>query len=545
MVFKPHKDLSFEGYVMKNIILSILYILSQSLSAQSVTRDYIISQKYLNIPIDMKQNRQKVYFLSDRDTLTYAQIRIADGEPNYWVFKDVSSYKGKTIRLSFVKKVSGLDKIYQSDQFAGQDSLYRETNRPQFHFSSRRGWNNDPNGLVYLDGEYHLFYQHNPYESEWGNMHWGHAVSPDLLHWTELNDVLYPDRLGTMFSGSAVIDKNNTADWGHNTMVAVYTAAGKNQMQCIAYSKDRGRTFVKYEGNPVVGETRDPKVIWYEPTREWVMALFKVAGISFFTSQNLKDWQEVDHVNGFYECPELFELAVDGNTDHTLWVIYGGSGTYMLGDFNGKKFTPRYGKYRNTYGAHYAAQTYSNTPDGKRIQVGWGQIEAKGMPFNQMMCFPTELTLRTTNEGIRVFSEPIAAIEKLHRKAYHLSDMNVAEANEQLKMIDHELLHVIARLESMDGSRITLEYRGNKCITMDSDEINGVQTPSQHPGTLMFDVELLIDRTCLESYFQHGQIVFVDPLKPQVKTTGLEIVGKKEAVRIHKLDVFELDSIWQ
>ena len=316
----------------------------------------------------------------------------------------------------FSRQVKGIDSIYQADRFAGEDSVYREPNRPQFHFTSRRGWNNDPNGLVYLDGEYHLFYQHNPFETQWENMHWGHAVSPDLLHWKELDDALFPDRLGTMFSGSAVVDRDNTAGWGRNALVAAYTAdkAGR-EVQCIAYSNDKGRSFTKFEGNPVVGETRDPRVFWYEPNKEWVMALYKIAGISFFTSKDLKSWKEESHINGFYECPDIFALPVDGNPDKKLWVVHGGSGTYMVGDFDGRKFTPRYGKYRTTYGAYYAAQTYNDTPDGKRVQIGWGQIEHAGMPFNQMMLFPTELTLRTTNEGVRLFSEPIDAIRALAR----------------------------------------------------------------------------------------------------------------------------------
>ena len=211
----------------------------------------------------MKQERQKVHFLIGKDTLTYSVIRIADKEPEYWVFKDVSAYKGKKLILTFTDKVAGLDKIYQSDRFAGEDSVYKENNRPQVHFTSRRGWKNDPNGLVYHDGEYHLFYQHNPFEIHWENMHWGHAVSKDLLHWTELNDALYPDTLGTMFSGSAVIDKNNTSGWGKNAMVAFYTAAAKKMTQNVAYSTDKGRTFTKYQGNPILGPDRDPKVFWY------------------------------------------------------------------------------------------------------------------------------------------------------------------------------------------------------------------------------------------------------------------------------------------
>jgi fructan beta-fructosidase len=529
---------------MKKLSLLLLLSLLASAGMGQIVKEYKIKKQYLNFPIDMQQDRQMVHFVLKKDTLCYNVIRIADAEPDYWVFKDVSAYKGKKLKLIFSEEVSGLDKIYQSDEFAGQDSLYKEKNRPQFHFSSKRGWNNDPNGLVYFDGEYHLYYQHNPYEIHWQNMTWGHAVSPDLVHWTELNDALYPDPLGTMFSGSAVIDKNNTAGWGKNALIAAYTAAGKEQTQCIAYSTDKGRTFTKYEGNPVLGPTRDPKVIWYEPNKEWVMALYKVAGISFFTSKNLKDWKEESHINGFYECPELFELPIDGDPMNTLWVAYGGSGTYLLGDFNGKTFTPKYGKYRYTHGNHYAAQTYNNTPDGKRIQIGWGTIEAKGMPFNQMMCFPTELTLRTTNEGVRIFSEPIDAINDLHSKTHDLSGLSILEANEKLKAIDNDLLHVVARIESMNGQGISIDYKGNKYVSIDADQINEVQTPQRNPGKLLFDIEILIDRTSVESFINDGQIVFVKPLGESRKDLGLEIHGNAEETKIHSLKVYELKSIW-
>lgn len=532
---------------MKKLSLFIsLALLASSLISQEIIKEFNINKQYLNFPIDMQQERQMVQFVMAEDTLTYNVIRIADAEPDYWVFKDVSAYQGKTLKLIFSKDVKGLARIYQSDEFDGQDSLYQESKRPQFHFSSRRGWNNDPNGLVYLDGEYHLFYQHNPYEIHWQNMTWGHAVSSDLIHWTELNDALFPDPLGTMFSGSAVIDKNNTAGWGKNALIAAYTADKQGaEVQCIAYSLDQGRTFTKYEGNPVVGPTRDPKVFWYEPNQEWVMALYEVAGISIHTSKNLKEWKKESHIKGFYECPELFELPVDGDPKNTLWVAYGGSGTYLLGEFDGKTFSPKFGKYRYTYGNHYAAQTYNNTPDGKRIQIGWGTIESKGMPFNQMMCFPTELTLRTTPEGIRVFSEPIEAIEKLHVKKLDLTGLSVAEANKQMEDQKADLLHVIARLESLDGSGISIDFKGNRYAQMDADEINGIQTPQPQPGSLIFDVEILIDRTSVESFFQKGQIVFVKPLADPVKDTGLAISGRADQIKIHQLEVYELGSAWK
>jgi len=530
--------------IKKTTLIFTFVFMVSPLFGQDIVREFKVDKQYLNIPVNLKEDRQKVYFVLGHDTLTNAVIRIANKDPDYWVYKDVSKYRDQKLKIILSNDVKGLDAIHLADQFPGEDSLYKESKRPQFHFSTRRGWNNDPNGLVYLDGEYHLFYQHNPYEINWENMHWGHAVSTDLLHWKELDDALYPDHLGTMFSGSAVIDKNNTTGWGKNTLVACYTAAGAEQVQCVAYSSDNGRTFTKYEGNPVVGPTRDPKVIWHEPNQEWVMALYYNAGISFYTSKNLKTWQYESQIKGFYECPEIFELPVDGDPDRSMWVVYGGSGTYMLGDFDGKTYTPEYGKYRNTYGAHYAAQTYNNHPEGRRIQIGWGRIESSGMPFNQMMCFPTELTLRTTNEGIRMFSEPIEAIENLHKKKYDLSELSLSEANEKLAGIQHDLLHVVIRLESLNGSGISINYQGNTYGHMDADEIHGVQTPLPNPESLVFDVEMLIDRTSVEFYYQNGQIVFVYALKDSLINKGLEILGDEKNVKIHGFMIYELLSIW-
>ena len=171
--------------------LFVFSLLAYSAFSQGAEKKITINKKYLNFPIEHEQDRQKMVYMEGDKTITYVDIRLAEGEPNYWVFKDMTDYMGKTINIKFEKKVSGIDKIFQSDRFAGEDSLYNEAKRPQFHFTSRRGWNNDPNGLVYYKGEYHLFYQHNPYEINWGNMTWGHAVSKDLVHWKEKNGRLF------------------------------------------------------------------------------------------------------------------------------------------------------------------------------------------------------------------------------------------------------------------------------------------------------------------------------------------------------------------
>jgi fructan beta-fructosidase len=529
---------------MKHFIVNILFLLTSITGfSQTIKKEFFIEKKYLNFPVDMQQGRQKVHFLMDKDTLTYSVIRIADKDADYWVFKDVSAYKGKKLTLTFAEKVGGLEQIYQSDRFAGEDSLYKETNRPQFHFSTRRGWINDPNGLVYLDGEYHLFYQHNPYEIQWENMHWGHAVSADLIHWKELNDALYPDELGTMFSGSAVIDKNNSAGWGKDALVAFYTAAGKKMTQNVAFSFDKGQTFTKYEGNPILGPNRDPKVFWYEPSKTWVMVLYDDNFTAIYNSRDLKKWEYKSKVKGFYECPEFFELAVDGNTNTKKWVMYGASGTYMIGTFNGERFTPEHGKYFYSWGSQYAAQTYNDAPDGRRIQIGWGRIEQPGMPFNQMMLFPNELTLRTTNDGIRMFSEPVSEINKLHGKSYQWQNLNAEDANNKLSEIDSGLLHVKMDVEIEHGLGLEVLFRGNTVIDFDGNfnRFNGAPYVSEIPGSFRFSIEILIDKTSLEGYIDRGKLFISQGLKPQKTDDGLQLKGD---LKIHSLEVFEMKSVW-
>ncbi|MGE5531258.1 MAG: GH32 C-terminal domain-containing protein, partial [Bacteroidota bacterium] len=322
--------------------------------------------------------------------------------------------------------------------------LYHEQYRPQVHFTSRRGWLNDPNGLVYYGGEYHLFYQHNPYGWDWGNMHWGHAVSADLVHWEELPIALYPDELGTCFSGSAVVDWEDSAGFqsgSEKALVAIYTAAGEPFTQCLAYSNDRGRTWSKYEGNPVLGhiagDNRDPKVIWYQPERKWVMALYlEGEDFALFSSPDLKDWDKLCdvRVEGCSECPEFFALPLDGDVERQRWVFYGGNGSYLIGDFDGKIFAAESGPHRmhcactRSGDAFYASQTFNEEPAGRRVVIGWARgTEMPGMPFNQMMNFPCELTLRTTAEGPRLFVQPVDEVERLYGKREAITGAGVLQ----------------------------------------------------------------------------------------------------------------------
>ncbi len=539
---------------MKKVYLPIIIIAlaitiscnsSESKKTDSSVPDLTItvSKRYLNIPVSQAADRAKMTFTADGKQTKEFVIRLAPEKPDYWVFWDISKYTGKELKISYDGNSSGLKDIYQDDKIAGQDSLYNEFNRPQIHFSSRRGWNNDPNGLVWFDGEYHLYYQHNPFEKFWENMHWGHAVSKDLVHWEELGIALEPDTLGTMFSGSAIIDKNNTAGWGKDALVAFYTAAGKKMTQNVAYSTDRGRSFTKYEGNPILGPDRDPKVFWYEPAKTWVMVLYNDNYLIIYNSKDLKKWEEKSIVPGFYECPEFFELAVDGNPKNKKWVMYGASGTYMTGSFNGEKFTPEHGKYFYSWGSQYAAQTYNDVADGRRIQVGWGRIEHAGMAFNQMMLFPCELTLRTTTEGIRLFCEPVKEIALLHEKSYSWNDLTTASANEKLKEVKGDLFHLKMDAEIVHGLGLELFYKGNPVVYYDGNfnRFNGAPYICDKPGIFRFSIEVILDRTSVEAYIGKGKLFISEQLKEKKSDEGLAFKGD---LKIHSLEVNELKSIW-
>lgn len=546
--------------ILKTIFLLLLYL--PILGAQdSVSREVKITSKYLNIPVSMDEDRSILKILSNGNILREFAIRISNGVPDYWVFVDMTEFQDQTISLDYPKKASGIDQIYQANTIAGSDSLYKEKNRPQFHFTSKRGWNNDPNGLVYYDNEYHLFYQHNPYEIHWENMHWGHAVSNDLLHWKELGEALYPDDMGTIFSGTVVVDSQNTSGFQtgkEKPMIAAYTAHSRdNEVQCIAFSNDKGRTWSKYYGNPILDtkikwnskNLRDPKVFWHRETSKWVMVLFEKNGHSFYTSDDLKSWKFQSHLGGFWECPELFELSVDGDPKHTKWVLYGASGTYAIGDFNGKEFSIESGKHQYFSGKMYAAQTFNNIPkaDGRRIQIGWGQISHPGMPFNQMMLFPTELTLRSGRNGIRMYSEPIREISKLHKKSALWSEISLDRLNDHLAAITSDLLHLKMKIEIVEGIRFSLNFRGNEILhySMNHNTLNGEFYESDQTQERTIYLEILIDKTSLEVFADHGKFSVIQELDVPTTNAALKLDDSGSKIKIHHFEIHELQSIWR
>lgn len=546
-------------YILTSILLLFLASIGYAKSKE-ISKEFIATHKYLLLPVDENASRQDLIF-SAKDFETYFNINLASHKDSidFWVFMDIARFKGEEVSLQG-KKSAGLKNafklIYSDDEIRTEEPIYKEKKRQQLHFSSIRGWNNDPNGLVYYDGEYHLYYQHNPYGWPWGNMHWGHAVSKDLVHWEQLPEAMYPDSLGTMFSGSAVVDVNNTSGFqtgNEKVIVAAYTADSRTlgESQCIAYSNDRGRTFTKYESNPVLpaikrfgtGSERDPKIFWYASNNNWVMVLFEGLGLSIYTSANLKEWKYESHLTGYWECPELFELAVDGDESNIKWVIYGASGTYQIGSFDGYTFTTETDKLKYLDGEIYAAQTYNNTPDGRRIQIGWGRIKSEGMPFNQMMAFPTEMTLKTTKQGPRLHVNPIPEISKLHEKSHTYSDLifGHTDINPKIKKIKSPLLHIKVVFEAMNREKFTMMVNGYKLeYSVNYNKLNGIFIPLVDNK---LELELIVDRNSIEIFTNNGQHVNCvqydsTDKKPDVRFTG------REKTKIESLEIHELKSIW-
>lgn len=531
--------------------------------AQAAELSMKVKCRYLNLPVSHEVERYRLTLKAKGVDDLSVDVRLS-ANPEYWVFKDISAYEGKTLTITFDGPEDALMQVYQADTIRDVASIYRERNRPQFHFSTRRGWINDPNGCIWHNGQYHLYYQHNPFEREWGNMTWGHATSPDLLHWTEQPPVLFPDTLGTMFSGSAVFDKDNTSGFGtkkNPPLVYAYTAdRSEKEVQCIAYSLDGGMTLHKYEGNPVIDshdkwqtrDTRDPRVFWYEPGGHWVLVLNERNGHSIYTSDNLKDWTYRSHVNGFWECPDLFPLPVDGNTKDVRWVMYGASNTYMIGRFDGKVFTPESGKHRFSSGAIYAAQTFNNVPDGRRIQIGWANIDHRGMPFRGQMLLPTELTLRSTKDGVRLVSKPIAEVASLLSPLCSSKDaLSSQEANKVLNSyLKQDGLHLRATLNLTYATSAGLKFDGQTLVDYDLNRntLNGQFYSPQDPTSLSLTMDIYIDRTSIEVFIDDGLYSYSMERRRAIGAAqntipkGFEFWGSDISVTDIRLDAVE--SCW-
>jgi fructan beta-fructosidase len=525
----------------------------------SARREIVIDHRYLHLPVRTGAKMRRMKLAIDGQVFREFDIELDPEKPEFWVFTDLDGRQGKALRAEVdgIEPGSrGLEALVQSDQVPDAGAMYQERTRPRFHFTSRRGWHNDPNGLVWQGGEYHLFYQHNPYGWSWGNMHWGHAVSPDLVHWKELPTALYPWRYGDWaFSGSAVVDAANTGGFQSGTeppLVAAFTSTGRGE--CLVFSNDRGRTWSEYDCNPVVKHAgRDPKLVWYEPGRHWVMAVYDEEGgkqgIAFHTSPDLKRWTFRSKIDGFFECPDLFAMPVDGSPGQGPWVLYAADGKYRLGDFDGRAFRPSSGeKLQLWYGNFYAAQTFSNAPGGRRIQIGWGQgITFPGMPFNQQMTIPVTLSLRPTAEGVRMFAQPVPELDSLRRASHSWEHFELAPGDNPLKALKGDQFDVEVVFEAEAGKPLELDLRGTRLV-FDPDRrelaCKAVRAPvSPVDGTVR--LRALVDRGSIEAFANDGRVALSVAALADDRDRSIGIAGPRGPVKVRSLSVHELRSAWQ
>jgi len=540
--------------------VTVDHIVQSDRSAQGEKAlEMVFAKKYLNLPVKNDALKRRMKIIIEGKVVREFEIELAESDPDFFVFLDITAFAGKKAHIEvsdLPPRARALQLITQDDVIRGAENLYQEKHRPQFHFSSRRGWNNDSNGLVFYRGEYHLYYQHNPYGWKWGNMHWGHAVSTDLVHWKELPIAIYPQEFGDwVFSGGGLVDWDNTAGFKtgpEDVIIAAYTSTGRGE--CIAYSLDRGRTFTDYEGNPVVKHKgRDPKIIWYAPGEHWSMAVYheieKRRTIAFYTSRDLKNWEYQSCIDGFYECPEIFELAVDGEENNTRWVLHAADGNYMLGAFDGKTFTPESEKHQGNYGnCFYASQTYSDIPvsDGRRIQVAWGRIATPGMPFNQCMLFPCVLTLRRTEDGIRMFAEPVKEIETLHKTGHAWQNVTLPAGKDALAALSGDLFHIQATFDVGQAEQVGFVIRGVDVVyDVAKKELScqGKSAPLK-AAQGQLQLEILVDRTSIEIFGNRGEVYMPIGVIPADENRSLEVFGKGPAARLVSMEVHELDSAW-
>lgn len=579
---------------MKNTIYPLLALLlifsagckTKDGNAKALRKDFNIEAAYFLLPIQDKSPEVKVT-VNYPDSISQSPyfIRLAQDSIDYWVKLDVKNFKGKTVSLEFEgleKNSFALKNIKQSDSF---DFDYKEKYRPTYHFTPEYGWMNDPNGMVYLDGEYHLFYQYNPFGAMWGNMHWGHAVSTDLTSWTYLPVAIGPDSLGAIFSGSAVIDKYNTAGFGENAMVAIYTSAGKVQTQSIAYSTDKGRTFTKYDKNPVIAnpdipDFRDPKVFWHKESNQWVMALATKQTITFYGSPNLKEWSRLsefgegigDH-GGVWECPDLFPLSYNGKTKWVLLVSInpggpnGGSATqYFVGDFDGKTFKPDALPYPLwiDYGRdNYAGVTWSNIPeaDGRRIFIGWmsnwdyaNQVPSKY--FRSANTVPRELKLASNGNHLILTSYPVKEINALKNKEKNLIDDVTVKAEyriEKLLSVNEGTYEIEFTLqpENTDIFGFSLENTKNEKIEVKFDKAakqiildrrtSGLSAFKDNFASEMkapltagkeYRIRLLVDKASVELFVNEGETVMTSIFFPTENMNTLRLFTAKGEMKV-------------
>ena len=547
---------------------------------------------YILLPIEEEADESQVRLDTGNATDTDMDIRLAQTKVDYFVpFALPADTKAATLRIQRKSKDALCwEEIRLSDTF---DTANTDKFRPVYHHTPLYGWMNDANGLVYKDGEYHLYYQHNPYGSKWGNMHWGHSVSKDLMHWEHLAPAIARDTLGHIFSGSSIVDQENVAGYGAGSILAYYTSASdKNgQIQCLAYSKDNGRTFTKYEKNPVLRPSdglkdfRDPKVFWHKESNKWIMVLAVGQEMQLYSSPNLKDWTYESSFGegqgahaGVWECPDLIELPVKG-TELKKWVLicninpggpFGGSATqYFVGTFDGKQFvneSPALTKWMDYGKDHYATVTWSNAPEDRKIALAWmsNWEYANNVPTSQYRSansVPRDLALYTKNGQTYLSSTPSPEVLKLRGKAQKKGSFKVDRSHEVNPILsDHTGTYEIEikfknngadimsfQLFNSKGEEVEMYYNLlDNTFTMDrrnsgaTDFSKTFATATSAPisAAKEYTLRLLVDNCSIEAFDGNGEFVMTNLVFPEEPYNRISFNAKGGAFTVTSLTIY-------
>lgn len=555
-------------------------------------------KKFLLLPVQENAPEGKVNIIVNNEFQLEQNIniRLAREKVDYYVPLDLSAYQGKSVSVD----VTGMPasslcwkEIKLSDTF---DSSNRETYRPVYHHTPVYGWMNDPNGMFYKDGVYHLYFQYNPYGSMWANMTWGHSTSTDLTHWTYEGTAIVPDAWGAIFSGSCVVDKDNTAGFGKGAVVAFYTSAkstpwGDVQSQSMAYSLDNGKTFIKYEHNPILTSTerdfRDPKVFWYAPGKHWVMMLAVGQEMQIYSSGNLKEWKKESSFGamqgahgGVWECPDLVEVAVEGSKEKK-WVLicnlnpggpFGGSAAqYFVGSFDGKKFvneSPTQTKWLDWGKDNYATVTWSNAPAGRCIALGWmsNWQYANNVPTTQYRSANTlarDLTLYRAGGELYLKSKPSPEIKKARAEEKKISTFEVKGNYEVASLLAdnkgaYEIEMTIENkgtskidfsLMNEKGEKVAMYYDVvRKQFVMDRSASGIVGFSRDFPAVTVAPVRntdqihlrLFIDSSSVEAFGEDGEYVMTNLVFPAEPYNRMVFSSDKGSYIVKSMNVYRL-----
>lgn len=596
------------AYTMKVTLLGLFLGLTSVVQADSswtirhlVSEQNIVSldvtEDYLLLPIQDDAPEGKICIVKDNEQKgTLMNVRLARERVDSYVPFELSAYKGQHISIDIQGVPANAlcwKELKMSDSF---DMTNKEMFRPVYHHTPVYGWMNDPNGMFYKDGVYHLYFQYNPYGSVWGNMHWGHSTSTDLMHWKFEGCAIVPDAWGAIFSGSCVVDHENTAGFGKEAVVAFYTSAkstpwGDIQMQSMAYSLDNGKTFTKYEGNPILTSSekdfRDPKVFWYAPGKHWVMILAVGQHMEIYSSVNLKEWKKESEFGamqgahgGVWECPDLVEIPVEG-TREKKWVLIcnlnpggpfrGSAAQYFVGSFDGKKFvneSPTQTKWMDWGKDNYATVTWNNAPDGRCIALGWmsNWQYANNVPTRQYRSANTlarDLTLYREGQELYLKSTPSSEVKKARGKKVSIPSFKVSEKHEMVNLFEekqgaYEVEIVIQNagaskiafsLLNDKGEKVSMYYDLNrKQFVMDRSESGKVDFSKDFPAVTVAPVNvdkeltlrLFVDRSSIEAFGEDGKFVMTNLVFPSQPYVKMCFEADKNGYAVKSLNVYKL-----